>query len=641
MDGLDQLRLEAFTALSGADFVRQRLLHGFSMGSPSLESEAYMIKSRVKAADSLVTKVLERREEKPLYRASDVRDIIGLRILSLFRNDLPILVRRFLYFIEWSQRDPFSLFYGTGLDESIEEIKIYPTSDMTDPYVGLCIGEFATFGFFEKSDPRYAGGVPVIIDRKDSRYSSIHIVLWANGANTNVGERVPVEVQLRTSIEDVWGEIDHRLRYKTRQKKKEDFSSQTQDVIIDIESDVSSYLKTLKKSLDTSSEMADIIETRMKSIDFERHPLQSNRNNISIGIGALLQAPIPKKIERDVRSTVEALKGCYSQVQSLESPPSKASIRSIASIFERCQSDLIKYYDVVCADDSVEIGWLDRVSYFLLMERALCLYWMASLNRSLQSSSDSQAREAKTVEHIRTALSLYQRVAAIDGYAADPVLSFRIATALDLKGDTELAQSKYREAVMLLEGSSDLPAGHYFRNRIPMQYAISLWQSAENMRRKASEYGGLTFVNRARQDLYREAILVTKPLISFEVTPDEQDSWPVDILDQNINAKNNVLDYAIAFLRAGGPEEELASHGLGRKFLKECLDSLVGEGVSQIDKVTVADTVRAAAKFLENDELRRSAANRVLELIDNKDFTVVLPDVAYQEMKLDAMRDRG
>jgi hypothetical protein len=47
----ERLELEAFKVLSGADYVRNRLLHGLAMGTPCLETQAYLIKSRVKTAD--------------------------------------------------------------------------------------------------------------------------------------------------------------------------------------------------------------------------------------------------------------------------------------------------------------------------------------------------------------------------------------------------------------------------------------------------------------------------------------------------------------------------------------------------------------------------------------------------------------
>ena len=433
MQNQDQLRLDAFVALSGAEFARQRILHGLSVGNPSLEAEAYMIKSRVKAADSLVTKVLERLPKKPSYKAEDVRDVIGLRLLTLFRNELPILVRRFLNFVEWSQKDPFFLFHGNMISDCIEEIIIYPTSVNSDPYVGLCIAEFASFGFFAKDDPRYCGGVPVFIDTKDSRYSSIHVVLFANGANVNVGEKVPVEVQLRTSIEDVWGEIDHRLRYKLRQKEKE--------IIIDnektkenhfIEREVSAYLKTLKISLDASSEIADTIETSIKSLDFEKRSIQTSKSNISIGIRDIKKLNIKSSYSDLLDNIVSKLESAYSGIQSLPNQPSIDVITTLMNSFDDTQNAIQKLLH-----DSGFLSHLEKpnvldAKYTLMMERALLFYWMASLVRSLHGNYKGQYSGVKATEHLRTAFSLYHEVAQLKLHSNDPILAFRVATVLDL-----------------------------------------------------------------------------------------------------------------------------------------------------------------------------------------------------------------
>lgn len=639
MNSNDKLKLDAFVAISGADFVRQRLLHGLSIGNPSLEAEAYMIKSRVKGVDSLMTKVVERQEVRPGYSAADATDIVGLRILCLFRNELPVLVRRFLNFLEWSQKNPYFLFSGEKIKDCIKEIIIYPTSDIHDTYIDLCITEFSSFQLFQKNDLRYTEGPSVEIDRKDSRYSSIHIVLDANGPNLDLGEQVPVEVQIRTSIEDVWGEIDHRLRYKLRQKEKESSEISGESNGKQVEREVAEYLRALKKSLDASSEMAGIIDSKIKSLDFARHPLQSSSNNISIGLKSIASLPVPES-HRDVSNEImELLSACYEGVSSLRAEKGAPHVRSLLDQFDIAQRRI----DSLLSDTSFTMRLRgrnrDRVLFHFTMERALAYYWMASLVRSLKSGYQGNLVEAQALEFIRISLSLYQSASATPGYSENPILSFRVGAILDLKGDHELARSKYGEAVSLLESDFNLSEGSYFRSRIPVQYAISLWQSAENLKRRSTEFGGLSLVEGQRRALYLEALEITRRLLDAPTIDPDLDDWPVSWTDQYTNVQNNILDFALCYLSSGGTEAELAERGMDRATIGELLGALMPDGVASIANVTFADTVRAAAKYLGDIDLNDAAAHKVLELIDGKDFGLSLPDIAYREMRFDALRD--
>ena len=191
----------------------------------------------------------------------------------------------------------------------------------------------------------------------------------------------------------------------------------------------------------------------------------------------------------------------------------------------------------------------------------------------------------------------------------------------------------------MLETENNLGSGSYFRTRIPLQYGISLWQNAEELKRRASEFGGIELVNIQRQSFYKEAILITLPLLDFDPSKEEVDDWPVSWTDQHSNVQNNILDFSLCYMNAGGADSDLAELGLDRQALQKLLMELVPNGVQAISIVSFADTVRAAARLLGDVDLNDSAAHRVLELIDGKDFALSLPDIAYQEMQIDALND--
>src|SRR5258707_112961 len=115
----------ALTALSGADYVRDKLLSTLTMGAFDFSRRLYAIKCRVKSKSKLVEKVRKRREEKPHYQASHVTDIVGLRMICLFSMDLPKTVSDFLDYISFMQDPRLGLFRGDKLVDAIAEAIVY------------------------------------------------------------------------------------------------------------------------------------------------------------------------------------------------------------------------------------------------------------------------------------------------------------------------------------------------------------------------------------------------------------------------------------------------------------------------------------------------------------------------------------
>ncbi|CAN0517622.1 unnamed protein product, partial [Ectocarpus sp. 8 AP-2014] len=49
---------------------------------------------------------------------------------------------------------------------------------------------------------------------KDDSYSSIHISTTAISYDLGIVKPVPMEIQIRTAIEDIWSEVSHTNKYK-------------------------------------------------------------------------------------------------------------------------------------------------------------------------------------------------------------------------------------------------------------------------------------------------------------------------------------------------------------------------------------------------------------------------------------------
>ena len=73
--------------LMAAETLKPKLLSMLTLGPRSLEHDAYAIKARVKMFDSAVDKIIRKRKEKP-YSITDLTDVVGLRILCLWPDDI-------------------------------------------------------------------------------------------------------------------------------------------------------------------------------------------------------------------------------------------------------------------------------------------------------------------------------------------------------------------------------------------------------------------------------------------------------------------------------------------------------------------------------------------------------------------------
>ena len=203
------LRLEAMAAIRGARELQERLRIELSTGSPSISDLAYAVKMRVKDNFKICEKVLRKRNEegRPDYSVNNLRDIIGLRIVTLYRLDalqiLPLLIAKIQRI---DLRDPSRIFHNG----KIEEIIVYSNNPNGDAQnlSGRIKAICESFNVGNEHIFR--------IETTPSNYTSIHIVTWGRGKYGPTYKVIPIEIQIRTALEDVWGEIDHSLKYKNK-----------------------------------------------------------------------------------------------------------------------------------------------------------------------------------------------------------------------------------------------------------------------------------------------------------------------------------------------------------------------------------------------------------------------------------------
>lgn len=223
---------------------QQKLLLFLASREEDFNRHKYAFKVRAKKKTGLVNKTLRKMNDKKDYEVYKITDPLGLRVVSLFRHDLPYYLDKILgYFSEVGEElenNPFVF-------ESINEIIIY-TNEKDGAEVKK-LKAICRLNSYELKDED--------IKKTEQDYSSIHIV---GRVNERINCRtldvpkeyknydLPIEIQLRTVFEDAWGEIDHLLKYKS-DSEKELLSSKF----------LSEHIMSLKKFTDACANYADLI----------------------------------------------------------------------------------------------------------------------------------------------------------------------------------------------------------------------------------------------------------------------------------------------------------------------------------------------------------------------------------------------
>jgi hypothetical protein len=236
---------------------------------------------------------------------------------------------------------------------------------------------------------------------------------------------------------------------------------------------------------------------------------------------------------------------------------------------------------------------------------------------------------------LEQSLKEYFEIERDERFRSDPVVPFRIANALLLRGYKEIAFDKFEEAYDKLAGSSLEPM-HDMRTRIPRTFAVMLWEQAEGIRRDAKKLNNPDLLLDYRLELYLRALDVTMGVLGSDTKSQSTDASGTS---DRLKAVNNIVEFILSYLRAGGVWSEIEKRGISKEKLKGYVDEIGGKSIAKIELATLADTVRFAANFFEDDDLVERAARRVLQLASKPNLSAGISEEAYAEMKLDAEAD--
>ncbi|MBI3375039.1 MAG: hypothetical protein HY017_25235 [Betaproteobacteria bacterium] len=197
-------------------------------GRERYEVPLYVTRARIKTPESAYLKT----KRKAINDLSNIKDWVGLRVLCLFEQDILPVYRFLLRLLLGFHKTP-----GKDKRYVLAEIKLFNWSNRTVedhlvPLIRSVFREGNITATVDRPSQRLSDSrdqenaitrrvvhyqiehkpfhLALEHQQKENRYRSIHFV-----ANEISGSKeIPLEIQLRTLLEDVWGEIEHSLAYK-------------------------------------------------------------------------------------------------------------------------------------------------------------------------------------------------------------------------------------------------------------------------------------------------------------------------------------------------------------------------------------------------------------------------------------------
>ena len=209
-----------------------------------LSDLCYAYKIRVKSEEKLIEKKRRKQAEKTSYEITSITDVIGLRLVTLFKGDMAEVFRRLL----------------TLFTSASDAINPNPFRQAPPEEVIVYVGTTAMQEFYSEIAGIAKSLYPEIeVKRVNSSegYSSIHVVtrLEKKIENRRLGVspyRLPIEIQIRTVFEDAWGEIDHKFGYVIREGKESGSPTRNPEHVL-------AHLRALKGFTDACMEYAECI----------------------------------------------------------------------------------------------------------------------------------------------------------------------------------------------------------------------------------------------------------------------------------------------------------------------------------------------------------------------------------------------
>ncbi|MGC9417825.1 MAG: hypothetical protein ACP5EN_02525 [Rhodovulum sp.] len=476
----EKIRRDASLALTGAEYVREKLVALAGLGPNSLYEQVYAIKVRVKSLDSLVDKVKEKRKTKK-YSAHDATDLVGMRLLCVYAEDLPEATRSLVRFLRFCQSPEVKLFAGEDLSEAIREIIVYKSTRNARVYDSVFRYCKELPGIAHEDSGTHLALVEHEGDEKS--YSSIHFVCRGISYASGSPKEVPVEIQIRTVFEDTWGEIDHNLEYKMRQK----LSRPLRKDLIPVHSNYRSLLNNLKGHLEDAGALAESVRNGYKylydALGQKKSP-QTKLRFKRIFFGDSFEKAVPQEVLDqtfgkcgldDVKSRAKKLRamvesGVSGRVQADE------AIKELDIQTEKLRG-LLKLLPEPgqLTEGHQEERLIGDIFYFLNMEVAICHIWKAQILKAFFPLSVHD-----TIGLLEEARDIYFKLERDRRFTSDSMLNFRLGCTMEELGKPEFGEFFLQRAIDALDEDSSL-TDSIFQVIIPHYFGLVAWRKRASL----------------------------------------------------------------------------------------------------------------------------------------------------------------
>ena len=602
--------------LAAAETVKPKLLSLLTLGPDALDNYAYAIKARVKGYDSAVTKITEKRQKgNAAYTPFSMTDVIGVRVLCLWPDDISTVLERLLRIIQEIAQTTLSSFAGQALADVLTEVIVYKA--INSPAVYDVIGKQLTNWLLAHG--RASDCVRVENSPRDRPYSSVHLVVWCRVQTAGRWLKVPVEFQIRTSLEDVWSEVDHRLRYKSRFRQTDGR----------LESVGNSILDQLKGQLDmaaTSATSARELFTPVPPTPSASLARIAPERDALKRWGAVSASTAQQDAARALGDEVETF-----YIDFEKSPG--ATSASWGAKFDGLAETIRAAITARKADPSPHADDEERFVFTSNMELAQALLWRARL---LRTDCGEDVESLHRIEELSEAcLKTYLQLINSKLFEHSALLWFRFGNALlDLRGDFEQASIYLRRAYTESKTDAEL-VGTPLLVAIPRLFAYAIWRRQNDQYIRSLEQFGMQSAA-AEHSLapIKEAIGVMTPLLDVV----EGIEGPAAFWDppaERVRIANNLLSYVWYYgLMSNGAkardlpsQDEVAeeiSHVIGRNLLKKAYAELA-KASDRADTLTPIHRIHtlATTAFILKD--KKALASHLTELkaaIDNSDGNI-------------------
>jgi len=344
----------------------------------------YLTKIRTKSADSIYLKI------KQGEKLHEIEDISGVRILCLFEQDL---LEVYQYLI--------NDFFSNGKYQ-VKKIKCFNLDkDLITTFKNI----------YQKATKKTHCDSMFDIRKKTTEYKSIHFIAKS--------DKFVFEIQLRTLLQDVWGELEHRLNYK--RSGEDQF--------------IHSSFAFLSRELSACEGLIKDLKSQRDSLD-RAHDLSAQVS----GPQYILHYE-DEHLPQRLFANNQTFNQCLSYLEMLNKCESRASFVDTYKFFTRFRGEMKKV-------DSEP----HDVSYWLDMEEAYLLFALSNLE------------EAKEI---------YLRVITNDAYKHKYAPYFRLGEIFLNQNDQIAALEMFDEAEEKLMNCKGAPASN--RYSVRSQLAYTYW----------------------------------------------------------------------------------------------------------------------------------------------------------------------